>query len=70
MVFAAQWLSIPVSPSPGGVAGFTLGIFVLLRGAGRAVVLLVFVQFQVLLPTVTSTTSSMESLTCALGAQL
>jgi adenylate cyclase len=30
MVFAAQWLSIPVSPSPGGVAGFTLGIFVLL----------------------------------------
>src|SRR5437763_4415586 len=30
MVFAAQWLSIAVSPSPGGVAGFTLGIFVLL----------------------------------------
>ena len=30
MVFAAQWMSIPVSPSPGGVAGFTLGIFVLL----------------------------------------
>jgi len=30
MVFAAQWRSIPVSPSPGGVAGFTLGIFVLL----------------------------------------
>ena len=30
MVFAAQWISIPVSPSPGGVAGFTLGIFVLL----------------------------------------
>jgi adenylate cyclase len=30
MVFAAQWTSIPVSPSPGGVAGFTLGIFVLL----------------------------------------
>src|SRR5262245_24966065 len=30
MVFAAQWLSLPVSPSPGGVAGFTLGIFVLL----------------------------------------
>jgi adenylate cyclase len=30
MVFAAQWLSIPVSPSPGGVAGFSLGIFVLL----------------------------------------
>jgi adenylate cyclase len=30
MVFAAQWLSIPVSPSPGGVAGFALGIFVLL----------------------------------------
>jgi adenylate cyclase len=30
MVFAAQWMSIPVSPSPGGVAGFSLGIFVLL----------------------------------------
>jgi adenylate cyclase len=30
MVFLAQWVSIPVSPSPGGVAGFTLGIFVLL----------------------------------------
>jgi adenylate cyclase len=30
MVFAAQWVSIPVSASPGGVAGFTLGIFVLL----------------------------------------
>jgi adenylate cyclase len=30
MVFFAQWVSIPVSPSPGGVAGFTLGIFVLL----------------------------------------
>ena len=30
MVFFAQWLSLPVSPSPGGVAGFTLGIFVLL----------------------------------------
>src|SRR4029078_1544328 len=30
MVFAAQWMSIPVSPSPGGVAGFALGIFVLL----------------------------------------
>ena len=30
MVFAAQWTSLPVSPSPGGVAGFTLGIFVLL----------------------------------------
>src|SRR5262249_49711677 len=30
MVFAAQWVSLPVSPSPGGVAGFTLGIFVLL----------------------------------------
>ncbi|HEY6477254.1 MAG TPA: hypothetical protein VI456_11785, partial [Polyangia bacterium] len=28
-VFVAQWLSIPVSPSPGGVAGFALGIFVL-----------------------------------------
>jgi adenylate cyclase len=30
LVFVAQWLSIPVSPSPGGVAGFALGIFVLL----------------------------------------
>ena len=30
IVFAAQWLSVPVSQSPGGVAGFTLGIFVLL----------------------------------------
>ena len=30
MVFLAQSVSIPVSPSPGGVAGFTLGIFVLL----------------------------------------
>jgi adenylate cyclase len=30
MVFAAQWISVPVSPSPGGVAGFTLGVFVLL----------------------------------------
>jgi adenylate cyclase len=30
MVFLAQWVSLPVSPSPGGVAGFTLGIFVLL----------------------------------------
>jgi adenylate cyclase len=30
MVFFAQWTSLPVSPSPGGVAGFTLGIFVLL----------------------------------------
>lgn len=30
VVFWAQWLSVPVSPSPGGVAGFTLGIFVLL----------------------------------------
>ena len=30
MVFVAQWLSMPVSPSPGGVAGFALGIFVLL----------------------------------------
>src|SRR6516225_8990258 len=29
-VFLAQSVSIPVSPSPGGVAGFTLGIFVLL----------------------------------------
>src|SRR4029078_8455180 len=25
-----QWISVPVSPSPGGVAGFTLGILVLL----------------------------------------
>jgi len=30
MVFLAQGLSLPVSPSPGGVAGFSLGIFVLL----------------------------------------
>jgi adenylate cyclase len=30
MVFFAQWVSLPVSPSPGGVAGFTLGIFILL----------------------------------------
>ena len=30
MVFLAQWVSVPVSPSPGGVAGFSLGIFVLL----------------------------------------
>ena len=30
MVFWSQWTSLPVSPSPGGVAGFTLGIFVLL----------------------------------------
>src|SRR6266540_3566533 len=30
MVFAAQWVSLAVSPSPGGVAGFSLGIFVLL----------------------------------------
>ena len=29
-MFVAQWLSVPVSPSPGGVAGFALGIFVLL----------------------------------------
>jgi adenylate cyclase len=29
-VFAAQWFSIAVSPSPGGVAGFTLGILVAL----------------------------------------
>jgi adenylate cyclase len=30
MVWAAQWVSVSLSPSPGGVAGFTLGIFVLL----------------------------------------
>src|SRR5262249_8597571 len=30
MVFWSQSLSVPVSPSPGGVAGFSLGIFVLL----------------------------------------
>jgi adenylate cyclase len=30
MVFLAQGASLPVSPSPGGVAGFSLGIFVLL----------------------------------------
>jgi len=29
-VFASQWFSIAVSPSPGGVAGFTLGILVAL----------------------------------------
>jgi adenylate cyclase len=29
-VFAAQWFAIAVSPSPGGVAGFTLGILVAL----------------------------------------
>jgi adenylate cyclase len=29
-VFAAQWPALAVSPSPGGVAGFTLGIFVAL----------------------------------------
>ena len=30
MVFCSQWLSLAVSPSPGGVAGFTLGILVAL----------------------------------------
>jgi len=30
MVLWAQWASLSVSPSPGGVAGFTLGLFVLL----------------------------------------
>jgi adenylate cyclase len=30
MVFWAQWSAIALSPSPGGVAGFTLGILVLL----------------------------------------
>ncbi len=30
MVLWAQWVSLPVSPSPGGVAGFTLGLFVML----------------------------------------
>jgi adenylate cyclase len=30
MVFLAQSASLPVSPSPGGVAGFALGVFVLL----------------------------------------
>jgi adenylate cyclase len=30
MVLWAQWVSLRVSPSPGGVAGFTLGLFVLL----------------------------------------
>jgi adenylate cyclase len=30
IVLWVQWVSLPVSPSPGGVAGFTLGIFVLL----------------------------------------
>jgi adenylate cyclase len=32
MVLWSQWLSLPLSPSPGGVAGFTLGILVLLLG--------------------------------------
>jgi adenylate cyclase len=30
MVFWSQWVSLAVSPSPGGVAGFTLGVFALL----------------------------------------
>jgi adenylate cyclase len=30
MVVWSQWVSLPLSPSPGGVAGFTLGILVLL----------------------------------------
>ncbi len=30
MVFWAQWVSVPVSASPGGVAGFTLGLLALL----------------------------------------
>jgi adenylate cyclase len=30
MVSWSQWVALPVSPSPGGVAGFALGIFVLL----------------------------------------
>jgi adenylate cyclase len=30
IVFFSQWVSLPLSPSPGGVAGFALGIFVLL----------------------------------------
>jgi adenylate cyclase len=30
MIFAAQWPSLAVSPSPGGVAGFTLGVYVAL----------------------------------------
>jgi adenylate cyclase len=30
MVVWSQWISLPLSPSPGGVAGFTLGILVLL----------------------------------------
>jgi adenylate cyclase len=34
MVFAAQWSSLAVSPSPGGVAGFALGIFVLIVMVG------------------------------------
>jgi adenylate cyclase len=32
MVVWSQWISLPLSPSPGGVAGFTLGILVLLLG--------------------------------------
>jgi adenylate cyclase len=30
MLFLCQWVALPQSPSPGGVAGFALGIFVLL----------------------------------------
>jgi adenylate cyclase len=30
MLFLCQWVSLPLSPSPGGVAGFALGMFVLL----------------------------------------
>jgi adenylate cyclase len=32
MVVWSQWISLELSPSPGGVAGFTLGILVLLLG--------------------------------------
>jgi adenylate cyclase len=32
MVVWSQWISLDLSPSPGGVAGFTLGILVLLLG--------------------------------------
>ena len=35
MVFFAQWVSLPVSPSPDSIAGFTLSIFVLLMLLGR-----------------------------------
>ncbi len=30
MVFVLQWATLPTSPSPSGVAGFTVGVYVLL----------------------------------------